>query len=363
MKQPPPMPSWRVFGAPSRYVQGPGVIDRLGGLLVKGQLNAAVLMDAALFEQLSTRVLRTLAESDVDATVITVNGEVTARQIASYADQAKVLAPSIIVAVGGGKTLDTAKGVSLELSVPIVTVPTIASNDGPTSRLIALYDDQHLLIATPQMALNPQLVVVDTELIAYAPSHFLRAGIGDALSKRFEADACVRSGGVTPNGTRPLAIASIVADACYRILRRDAARALADVERHVVSPAIESVVEAVILLSGMAFENGGLSLAHSMTRGLMSVSGAKDRLHGTQVAYGLLVQLQHEGEKESLDDLLELFTEIGLPKNLGDLSTTASSENVRAIVGATLNAPHMANCDPRPTSDSIVAAIDALEAA
>ncbi len=33
-------------------------------------------------------------------------------------------------------------------------------------------------------------VLVDSEWIARAPARFLSAGIGDAVAKKFEADAC-----------------------------------------------------------------------------------------------------------------------------------------------------------------------------
>lgn len=363
MSETPPTPSWRMFGSPSRYIQGPGVLDTLGAVIVKGHHHGAVLVDSALFHSLSPRLLKSLSESNLEAAVIAVSGEVTAERIESLAEQTRTLSPSVIIAVGGGKTLDTGKGVALSLQLPIVTVPTIASNDGPTSRLVAQYNETHLLIATPQMALNPETVVVDTTLIAQAPSFFLRAGIGDALSKRYEARACRRGNGVTPNGTRPLEVASYIADACYETILASSSQALKDVEERKVSAEVERIVEAVILLSGLAFENGGLSLAHSATRGLMAIDGASSRLHGTQVAYGLLMQLQHEGDFDSLHELFDLYAEIGLPRKLSDLDASKTDETVAAIVKATLSAPHMANCTPTPTPNSLTEAIRALEAA
>lgn len=89
------------------------------------------------------------------------------------------------------------------LGVPIVTVPTIASNDGPASRVIAMYDDEHRLVDTPHLLANPELVVVDIEVIAAAPTRFLQSGIADALEtwragvsrRRPRATAIENSGG------------------------------------------------------------------------------------------------------------------------------------------------------------------------
>lgn len=357
----PPAP--RVFAGPSRYVQGPGALDRLGSYLEATHSMAAVFIDAALFHALSSRVLRTLSEANVLATVIACAGEVTAERIASLADQARTLEPSVVVAVGGGKTLDTGKGVALNLGLRILTVPTIASNDGPTSRIIAEYDDDHRLISTHQMPQNPETVVVDTELISQAPPHFLRSGIGDALAKRFEAAACRAGTGLTPNGTRPLALAGVIAEGCYRTLLCNARAALESVERGRVSSEVEQVVEAVVLMSGLAFENGGLSLAHSMTRGLTMVDGARDQLHGIQVAYGLLVQLVHEGDRPSYQEVDAFYASAGLPRSLSDLGASPSPAVYDTVAEATLAAPHMANCVPTPDRHTLVAAMEAVEGA
>jgi glycerol dehydrogenase len=354
----------RVFAAPSYYVQGPGAIDHLGAY-VPGEASrsggAAVLIDRTLFHSLSSRVLRALSDASVPATVIACSGEVTADRIATLAEQARTLGPAVVVAVGGGKTLDMGKGVAVALGLRILTVPTIASNDGPTSRIIATYDDHHRLVGTPQMAENPEVVLVDTELVSQAPARFLRSGIGDALAKRFEAAACRAASGLTPNGTRPLELAWYVAEACHATLLRDASAALQSAEQHEVSPALERVVEAVILMSGLAFENGGLSLAHSLTRGLMRLKGAQDQLHGFQVAYGLLVQLAHEGDDAAFSEVGAFCTAAGLPRSLANLGATPGPDAYDVVATATLLAPHMANCVPSPDAASLVAAMKAVE--
>ena len=52
--------------------------------------------------------------------------------------------------------------------------------------------------------------------------------------------------------------------------------------------AFERLLEATILLSGLAFENGGLSVAHSLTRGTSALHAIHEHgaLHGEEVAFG-----------------------------------------------------------------------------
>jgi glycerol dehydrogenase len=352
----------RTFTSPHRYIQGPGALRALGEVLNLRHDQAFVLIDEQLADLVGVPLQSSLDSAGARYQLTRTSGEVTNDRIDQLAASARSLATSIVIAAGGGKTLDTGKGVARALGCRIVTVPTIASNDGPTSRVIATYDDDHQLVATPQMIDNPHAVLVDTELIAKAPAIFLLSGIGDALAKRFEVAACRRGDGMTSNGTRPLALPSAIAEYCFDVLMTHSSEAMADVGREAPTPALEAVVEAVILMSGLAFENGGLSLAHSMTRGLMRVSGASDKPHGFQVAYGLLVQLAHEGNSAEFMSVQTFLRDLGLPTTLGDLGADASIASMAEVATVALSAPHMANCVPLPSEDSLVHAMGFVEA-
>lgn len=341
--------------APARYVQGRGVVDSLGDLVLRRWGSAAVLVDAQLADTIGRRVMTSLDTAGVSAEFISAEGEVTPGRIAVLAEMAREQTPQVIVAVGGGKVLDQGKGVARELGVPIVTVPTIASNDGPASRVIAMYDDDHRLVDTPHLLVNPELVVVDTEVIAAAPTRFLQSGIADALAKKFEAEACHRAGGKNSHGQAALMLPAIIADGCYRELLDHGGAALSGDHQ-----ALERVVEASVLMSGLAFENGGLSLAHAMTRGLMACPGADAHLHGFHVAYGLLVQLVHE-ENSEYDVVRSFIADAGLPCSLQALDASTDEPTRRGLAQSVVDSPHHANCDPRPTMTSVLAAIDRVE--
>lgn len=353
----------RIFGSPHRYYQGPGVFDELGPIVASLGPRPLIVVDGFMLEALGARLEATLARAPVTAAVRPFSGEITYAAIDAMIADLDGAAPTTAVGVGGGKSLDLAKGVALKLGLPVVTVPTIASNDSPTSSLIAMYDAAHVMISVDKLPRSPEAVVVDTAIIAKAPARLLRAGIGDALAKKFEAEGCLTGTGRTPFGTRPLHTAIVIADACYRTLRAHAADALAAVERQQVDAALESVVEATILMSGLGFENGGLSLAHSLTRGLVKARGARDAIHGDQVAYGLLVQLAFENRPDAfLADLLSFYRAIGLPFSLAGLGMPRPTDGERLeIARLTLTAPHLANVKPTATEGGIAAAIRRIE--
>jgi glycerol dehydrogenase len=352
----------RVFGTAARYVQGPGALQQIGRHAAAVGSSGFVLVDAFMLPTLAPVIEASFAEAGIGARCRPVASEVTDAAIASTAAEAPADA-DFVVGVGGGKTIDIAKGVSRLLALPVVTVPTIASNDSPASRAIALYDDAHQLVDVPLLERNPALVLVDTAVISGAPPRFLSAGIGDALSKHFEVEACRAAGGTTMQGTRGLGVAAIVAAGCYAVLRSQAVAALAALSAGVIDDALEDTVEAVVLLSGLAFENGGLSLAHAVTRGLMAVTDAASRLHGEHVAYGLLVQLAVVGESDAVIlDLAGFLAEVGLPRSLAELGARPSDEVLRIVADRTLTAPHVVNL-PEPLSrPALLAALRRVEA-
>ena len=80
--------------------------------------------------------------------------------------------------------------------------PTLASSDAPCSALSVVYTDDGVVDRYLFYRRNPDLVLVDSQVIISAPLVFLRAGLGDALSKKFESDACVAAGGLSGKRVR-----------------------------------------------------------------------------------------------------------------------------------------------------------------
>ncbi|MGU3496781.1 glycerol dehydrogenase [Xanthobacteraceae bacterium A53D] len=335
--------SMRAFGAPARYVQGPGALSELGPLVGLHGRRPFIVADAIVSDLLGPRLNAELAGVD-EATFATFSGECTAGEIEALAQAARAAGADLVVGVGGGKAIDTAKGVRIALSVPLVIVPTIASNDSPTSRLVVLYTPQHQLSEVRLMPANPDVVLVDTSIIVEAPARFFVAGIGDALSKKFEVEQCFRAGGQNFFKARPTELAVTVADTCYGIIRRDAEAAVAAVRRKQADGAVESVVEATILMSGLAFESGGLSIAHSLTRGFSTVPEIARALHGEQVALGLLVQLlAEERDAAFMDDMLAFYERLGLPRALEAFGVETEAVVEQIVTHSWETAPYIRN--------------------
>lgn len=314
----------RVLSMPARYVQGNGAIARLGQELARLCQRPLLIIDEFILSAYGETIQADLTANELEYTVISFSGFCTQDKSRKYTELVRQHNCDLVAGMGGGSAIDAAKGVAVfgvDLGLKVVSIPTVASNDAPTSRSCVFYSDEGALEKVALLTANPNLVLVDTGIIAKAPVRFLVSGIGDALTTKFEAEQCAGSGHQSRVDARQTLTGMAIGDLCYTTLRKYARQALLSVENGIVTEALEYVVEATILLSGAGFENGGLATAHAMTRGLSKVPELHGCLHGYEVAYGLLVQFVLEGRSdEFISEMMQFYKDTGLPTCLGDLS-------------------------------------------
>lgn len=333
----------RIAGFPSLYIQGPGALSELSSVLDSVAANGMLLaivdpFVAPLFKELDVSCGLQLLE---------FSGECTQREIDRLTSLIKCSGNNFgaILGAGGGKALDTAKAVAYHLELPVVIAPTVASSDAPTSRIVAVYDDHHRIVSVPRLRRNPDAVIVDTSIIRKAPVRFFAAGIGDALTKRYEVSESVSFGNKNFFGAHATKLAQLLAEQCDAVLRRDAVDALEAVRDGVDDPAIERVVEATVLYSGLAFEGGGLSIAHGLLRGLTARPESHLMLHGELVAYGLLVQrVLAEADHREIAELRSFLIRLGLPVSLEEIGFKDISDiEINRIASLTFEADYVAS--------------------
>lgn len=353
-----------IFGSPGRYLQGPGVVSEVGPCASLLGARAVLIADPLVMGMVGDQIGKSCEEAGVHLERISFDEELTPALVERLVAASNEARPGLVIAAGGGRSIDAGKAVCAQLRIPFISVPTAASNDAPTSKNYVLYDENHRLLAVEHLPFSPAYVIVDTSLIAKAPASLLLAGIGDAISKKFEAEQCRRA----PNGlnmfrARPLASASALADTCYQTLLRDAVDALAAAGTGEPTPAFERVIEAVILMSGLGFESGGLSIAHALTRGLSVLRQVKHTPHGLQVAYGLLVQAELASNRDATLEVLDRFYRCtGLPRSLAELGLADPAPDELAEVAVlTLAAPHVRNFERAIDCNELVAAMHAVE--
>lgn len=239
----------------------------------------------------------------------------------------------VVVGVGGGSAVDTAKATAYYAGTRIVIVPTVAATDAPCTGLSVIYNDDHSFSKYLFYPTNPDAVMVDTTVIAQAPVKFLIAGMGDALGTYFEGRASIRTESASLEGTGITRAGMALAKLCYETLREYGAQAVEACKLGVVTPALENIVEANVYLSGVGADNVNCAAAHSFYNGVTSL-GIKHADHGCCVALGTIVQLVLEGApKDEVKEVQDFCMEVGLPVTLEEIGVT-TNEQVETIAEA-----------------------------
>ena len=352
--------------APRKYVQGRGVLAEAGayvGLLGKKPL---VLWDACVKQLVGATLLTSLTEAGLEAVEVLFEGQSSKAEADRITRIARQAGADVVIGVGGGKTLDTGKAVAVATGARMVTCPTIASTDSPTSAATVWYDAEGNCCGWDCWPANPDLVLVDSQVIVDGPVRAFVAGMGDALSTWLEAEAAHKSRAVTLAGGVPTMAALAVARLCYDTLMEHGIEARRALEHHALTPAVEKCIEANVLLSGLGFESGGLATAHMIGNALSSFPECKPFMHGEKVAFGVVSQLCLDDEKRTgeIHAIVDFQIAVGLPVALADLGLEGvSRERLRPIGDACAAEGSLCKNHPfQVTADDVVDAMISADA-
>jgi glycerol dehydrogenase len=316
----------KIFTAPNRYIQGCGVIENICKYGSHLGHHFFVLGGKSALSSIREAVLKSAAENSVKCQFAVFSGKGTRSDANAFVKKAADFSADVIVGAGGGLALDTAKAVAYEMDLPLVMVPTIASTDAPCSAEALQYTDDRQFDREIKLKRNPDVVIVDSKIIAEAPTRFFVAGMGDALSTWFEASTCLKSGAKNFSGGLATATGLSIAKLAYDTLLEYGEAAKLAVDQNAVTPAVEMVIEANTLLSSIGFENCGLGAAHSISVGIGKLEGADKCLHGELVGFSTLVNLVLENyPKDEINKVLSFCSAVGLPIVLEQLGVKDAS--------------------------------------
>ncbi len=309
----------KVICSPGSYIQGNGEILKLAEYYSAfGQNGAYIIVDKFIHNNYLSQIESSFKLGNIPYKVAVFGGECSKEEISKHQEALKD--SDVVIGIGGGKSLDTAKAVAYYTKKPVIIVPTIASTDAPCSRLSVIYTKKGEFESYLPLTSNPEVVVMDLDIIIKAPARFLVAGIGDALATYYEAKACTISNGITMAGGITTKAALSLAELCLDTLLEDGLKAKIAVENGATSKAVENIVEANTYLSGVGFESGGLGAAHAIHNGLTVLESTHHMLHGEKVAFGTITQLVLENRSlEELEEIIYFCKSVGLPTTFYDL--------------------------------------------
>lgn len=327
----------KAFICPTKYVQGEDELLNLGYFVKTFGTSALLIAHPDDVTRIKAKLDATAEKFQITFVESGFTGECSRQEVARLQEVSKEKGCSCTIGLGGGKAIDTAKCVAM--GDALIICPTIAATDAPTSHSAVLYTPEGAFDDYAYFKQSPSVVLIDTTVIANAPTRFLVSGMGDALSTYFEARATsesyanVNAGlpcgfreglcGETKGTNTALALATL----CYQTLLQDGVKAKVSCDCNQVTPALENIIEANILLSGLGFESGGLAGAHAIHDGLTILEGTHQYFHGEKVAFGTIAQLVLENApEEELYEVLDFCTAIGLPICLADIGVDSITD-------------------------------------
>ncbi|HEY3324199.1 MAG TPA: glycerol dehydrogenase [Planctomycetota bacterium] len=351
--------------APRKYVQGRNVLSEIGTYLKLLGKRPLLLWDSRVKALVGDRILLSVKNAGLELIDVDFRGDSTKGEAERVAQIARERSADIAVGIGGGKALDTAKAAAASTGIKMVTVPTIASNDSPTSSYTVWYDEKGNCMGFESWGRNPDLVLVDSQVIADAPVRPFVAGMGDALATWLEAEACYKARGGNLAGGQATMASLAIARLCYDTLLEHGVEAKRAIEQHVVTAAVEKCIEANVLLSGLGFESGGVSTAHMIANCLPSFPECHGLMHGEEVGFGIISQLclDEDMTTEQKNKVVDFEIAIGLPVTFADIKLDGVTREKLKKIGDICGGPGSL-CENHPfkvTSDDVVAAMVAAD--
>jgi glycerol dehydrogenase len=307
--------------APAQVLRGNQALEQSGDAIARLGKRPLVVGGDRTLAALTSKLKPVLEQQQLSYSCTSYSPDCSEASLSALKEAAASHQADLIIGIGGGKALDTAKLLAYQCQLPIVTIPTSGATCAAWTALSNIYSDEGAFLYDVPLNHCPDLLILDYNLIQTAPQRTLIAGIGDALAKWYEASVSSGSSPVT------LIIAAVQQ---ARVLRDILFQKSADALKEPGSEAWREVVDATVLLAGVIGGLGGAQCrtvaAHAVHNGLTHIPCAHDALHGEKVAYGILVQLRLEEMLQgnqlaasARQQLLKFYSEIGLPQTLEDL--------------------------------------------
>lgn len=349
----------KIVSGHGKYIRDKGLIGQIGEYVGAFGKKACLFGGKTSLSLVSDSITKALLQQGYEVLPpIWYGGECSDSNIHNLKSQVEEFHPDVLLVAGGGKAIDTVKALGYLLNLPVIAIPTIASTCAAATCISILYDANGEYLEISRKSKNPDLILVDTQIILEAPVRYLASGIGDTIAKWFESKAANQK--AEPNAFNGGAVA--LARFVYELLLKEGKTAAESIHKGAVSRELEDVIDAIIVVSGSISNYGGddcrTAAAHAVYSGLTIFPEVHEVYHGEIVAFGILTQLAIEGRPdEEILEVISYFKQVNLPSTLGEMGIDISlitDEKWKTLGSVTVEIEDMANMPFEVTPQMVI---------
>lgn len=292
--------------APKEYISEPDVLYKAGEYIKNYGKKALIVASEKSLDVTKDLLLPSLKDAGIEYEIHLFTGYPTMEAAESIA--ASYLDSDVVIGLGGGRVIDTAKVVGTKKDVPVVTIPTIAATCASWAAVSILYNEEGEFVDAFFNKVGPVLILADTKILFQAPKRYLFAGVIDTYAKWYEIAPYEKIEG----DSTFLQVMIDIAKRAHQTLTHKTPIALEKAKQGEIGEEAIQTIDAIIFLAGLT---GSLQtdtlyqgIAHPLYNVLSYVPETKHLLHGEKVGYGLLIQQVLEKKtKEEIQEVIELF--------------------------------------------------------
>ncbi|MFT8889796.1 MAG: iron-containing alcohol dehydrogenase family protein [Ethanoligenens sp.] len=326
------------LSTPSFYLSKKNALEKAGEIIAAVGKKVLIVGGETALQVSKDRLLTSLEKAGVAYRLEVYTGYCTSEAVKRFADIAEAGTCEVIIGVGGGRVLDTAKAVANQTRLPVVCVPTVAGTCAAWSALSILYDENGRQTENLNLSSSPYAVISDLNILAKAPLRYLVAGIGDTLAKWYEYEPILQ---MDPQN---FALKFRLDSSRYalKILEEKSLSVIQGLKAGNDSSDFADVIDAIFFLAGL---NGSIqdtgycpATAHAIHNGLTNLKDTHGSLHGEKVVFCLIALFLLEGKPEQeIRAFIHQMKELHLPVTLHQLGVLSDAPAKIRYAASTIN--------------------------
>lgn len=315
---------------PETYITENGIISQAGKYISEYGKNPLVIAGHTAFAAVRAPLLKSLEESGIRHTDIELfEGYPSKRQFNLYSKKALEKEADVIIGIGGGRVLDTAKAVGDILSLPVVAIPTVGATCAAWAAVTIQYDDEGGFADFRLNKHSARLVLADPEVILKAPKRFLHSGVVDTFAKFYE----IRPVNEANPGDIPFDVALYASKIALDKLLDVTFAAEKEADENHFGDNAKSVIDSIIYIAGFAgslkTQLSQYSFAHPFYHSATRIHSTHKKLHGEIVATGIITQLVLEKKSQAeISQAIKYFATFDDLFSLSDLGLGQTEEEI-----------------------------------